>query len=158
MLAGLQGAGKTTLAGTLDNVLIISAEAGLLSLANKAVEYLSVNNMKDVREAYKIAKTSSHDTIFIDSLSEIGEVCLAEEKAENKDKYAYLDFFVEEKGLCVRIEDQGAGFNYQDFLELAPERLTDPHGRGIATSKIMSFDDICYIGKGNIVEARNYRK
>jgi DNA-binding response OmpR family regulator len=70
---------------------------------------------------------------------------------ENRDKWAYLSFEAEERCLRVRIKDQGAGFDWRQYLEISPERATHPHGRGIATSKMMSFTAVEYLGCGNEV-------
>lgn len=51
----------------------------------------------------------------------------------------------------VVIIDQGAGFPWRDFLEFDPARAFDLHGRGIAMSKNLSFDDLRYLGNGNTV-------
>jgi CheY-like chemotaxis protein/anti-sigma regulatory factor (Ser/Thr protein kinase) len=49
------------------------------------------------------------------------------------------------------IKDMGKGFDYKKFLEFDPKRLTDPNGRGIAMSRMYSFDDVQYLGNGNEV-------
>lgn len=49
------------------------------------------------------------------------------------------------------IQDQGAGFDWQDFLDFSPERVFDLHGRGIAMARLMSFDRLEYQGNGNTV-------
>jgi CheY-like chemotaxis protein len=51
--------------------------------------------------------------------------------------------------LRLEVTDCGAGFNYQNYLEISPERAFDPNGRGIAMSKRMSFDTLQYLGGGN---------
>jgi hypothetical protein len=51
------------------------------------------------------------------------------------------------------IADQGDGFDWQKYLEISPERAFDPHGRGVAMSRMMSFDTLEYIGSGNRVIA-----
>lgn len=51
------------------------------------------------------------------------------------------------------IRDQGAGFDWQGYLEMSPERAFDTHGRGIAMSRMISFDRLEYHGLGNEVEA-----
>jgi CheY-like chemotaxis protein len=52
---------------------------------------------------------------------------------------------------CVTITDQGNGFDWQAYVEFSPERVFDLHGRGIAMSKVISFDGLEYLGKGNSV-------
>ena len=54
--------------------------------------------------------------------------------------------------LCVRITDQGAGFDWEHYLEMDPTRAFDSHGRGIAMARMLSFDKITYLGSGNQVE------
>lgn len=51
------------------------------------------------------------------------------------------------------IRDEGAGFDWQRYLEFDPERAFDPHGRGIAMARQISFDRLEYQGCGNIVTA-----
>ena len=53
----------------------------------------------------------------------------------------------------LTIADAGSGFEYENYLEMSPERAFDPNGRGIAMSKMMSFDSLEYSGKGNILLA-----
>jgi DNA-binding response OmpR family regulator len=55
--------------------------------------------------------------------------------------------------LCFVIRDQGAGFDWSGYLEMSPERAFDTHGRGIAMSRMISFDRLEYRGCGNEVEA-----
>jgi CheY-like chemotaxis protein/anti-sigma regulatory factor (Ser/Thr protein kinase) len=55
--------------------------------------------------------------------------------------------------ITLRIEDEGKGFAWQEFLELSPERACDPNGRGIALARLMSFSSINYEGCGNIAIA-----
>lgn len=49
------------------------------------------------------------------------------------------------------IRDQGRGFDWQKYIELSPERAFDTHGRGIAMSRMLSFDRLEYRGNGNEV-------
>jgi CheY-like chemotaxis protein len=70
---------------------------------------------------------------------------------ENRKKWAYLSIEAGENEISVRIKDQGQGFDWRQYLEISPERATHPHGRGIATSKLMSFTSVEYIGCGNEV-------
>lgn len=58
-----------------------------------------------------------------------------------------------ESELIFQICDQGVGFNWAGYLEMSPERAFDTHGRGIAMSRLISFDRLEYLGRGNEVEA-----
>jgi anti-sigma regulatory factor (Ser/Thr protein kinase) len=52
------------------------------------------------------------------------------------------------------VQDEGAGFNWHPYLEMSPDRAFDTHGRGIAMSRLLSFDHIEYRGSGNQVVCR----
>jgi len=51
------------------------------------------------------------------------------------------------------ISDEGQGFDWQSYLDFAPERAADPNGRGIAMARMMSFSSLEYRGCGNTVVA-----
>jgi len=83
---GESGIGKTSLCGTAPRPIIISAEKGLLSLADMDIPVIEVKNLSEVREAYKYLQSADeYDTVCIDSLSELAETLLAEFKKETKD-------------------------------------------------------------------------
>lgn len=70
---------------------------------------------------------------------------------ENMNKFVSLHFESSAKEITVRIKDQGQGFDWQKYMEVTPNRAIDPNGRGIATSKLVSFTSLEYIGNGNEV-------
>jgi hypothetical protein len=51
----------------------------------------------------------------------------------------------------VTITDEGRGFDWCQYLDIDPARLHHQHGRGIAMSRLISFDDVKYSGAGNQV-------
>lgn len=57
----------------------------------------------------------------------------------------------EPDSLIVTITDQGQGFDWKKYLQFDPARVFDLHGRGIAMSSGLSFDQIAYLGNGNRV-------
>lgn len=77
LVYGESGVGKTTLASTLDNCLIVSMESGLLSLKDYEVDYIEVNSLEKLKSVLTEAANSSYDTIFIDSLTEIAQLMVA---------------------------------------------------------------------------------
>jgi phage nucleotide-binding protein len=88
LVFGPAGAGKTRLAATCDGrVLMISAEAGLLSLRGTEadIEVLDINAVDQLYEAYEIAQNGNYDWVFLDSLSEVAEMILSSEKMQTKD-------------------------------------------------------------------------
>ena len=58
-----------------------------------------------------------------------------------------------EREIRFTIRDEGSGFDWQKYLDFDPERAFDPHGRGIAMARRMSFDSLEYQGNGNTVVA-----
>ncbi len=92
VIYGAAGVGKTVLCSTAPNPIIISAEQGLLSLADLDVPYIEVSSVEEIGEAYKFLKNDrDFITINFDSLSEIAEVVLDEFKKDvNDPRQAYM--------------------------------------------------------------------
>lgn len=55
--------------------------------------------------------------------------------------------------VSITIEDEGDGFDWRKYTDLDAERAFDAHGRGIALSRKLSFDDVEFRGRGNVVVA-----
>jgi phage nucleotide-binding protein len=89
LIFGASGAGKTTSIATLPAPIILSAEGGLLSLAGADIPFIEISSMADLMEAYTWLTTSSEasgfESVALDSISEIAEVCLNAEKKATKD-------------------------------------------------------------------------
>lgn len=89
LVYGAAGSGKTTLVRTLPNPIIISAEAGLLSLVGEDLPYLEVESMASLKDAFAWLASSEEArgfaSVAIDSISEIAEVVLNYEKKIAKD-------------------------------------------------------------------------
>lgn len=86
---GQAGAGKTSLIKTLPSPVVLSAEGGLLSIADADVPYIEIGSMDDLREAYKWLESSAEakefKSVALDSISEVAEVVLNAEKKSTKD-------------------------------------------------------------------------
>lgn len=52
-----------------------------------------------------------------------------------------------------RIADQGKGFEWENYMQLDPQRVFAPNGRGIAMARMLSFSRLEYQGCGNVVVA-----
>ncbi len=70
---------------------------------------------------------------------------------ENMDKHVTIEFTRDENEITFLITDQGAGFDWQEYMEVSPKRAFDSHGRGIATANSISLNQIKYLEKGNKV-------
>jgi DNA-binding response OmpR family regulator len=69
-----------------------------------------------------------------------------------KDKRVLIEIFKKEKQgiFSIVIKDEGSGFDWQDYMDFEPTRMTDPNGRGIAMAAIMNPNGLEYWGKGNV--------
>ncbi len=85
LVYGEAGAGKTTLIKTLPKPLILSAEGGLLSLRKENLPFIEIHTVEELRDAAKWLETSAEakqfESVALDSISEIAEVVLSNEKA-----------------------------------------------------------------------------
>lgn len=55
------------------------------------------------------------------------------------------------KEIRVCIRDTGSGFDWEHYLDIDHSRVFEPHGRGIAMSRLMCFDRMEYTPPGNAV-------
>jgi energy-coupling factor transporter ATP-binding protein EcfA2 len=86
---GRGGSGKTTLVKTLPKPILISAESGVLSLADVDIPTITISSFEDMEEAYRFIGWSEHarqfQSVALDSISEIAEQCLSYQKTVKKD-------------------------------------------------------------------------
>ena len=73
---------------------------------------------------------------------------------EYKDKKVKVVYEKKEDHIELSVADQGKGFDWNEYIEISPQRATHSHGRGIAMSKMLSFDEMEYIPPGNKVVCR----
>lgn len=100
------GWGKTTMCGTVEDPLIISAEAGLLSLSGTNIDVFEIKNREGCNEVYEwltmSEEANKYKTICIDSLSEIAEVLLTDEKNKSKDARQAYGVMHDEMSILIR--------------------------------------------------------
>ena len=81
------GYGKTLLCSTAPRPLIISAEAGLLSLPD-GIDYIEIKTIKDIHSVLDLlAKEKARkafETVCVDSITDIAETYLAEIKPDHR--------------------------------------------------------------------------
>ena len=89
MVYGASGVGKTPLLATGPVPIILSGERGLLSISRTRTAYIEIRNYADLTEAYswcaRSQEAQQYWTIGLDSLTELAEVILVEEKRKTKD-------------------------------------------------------------------------
>lgn len=106
LVYGQAGAGKTSLIPTLPSPVVLSAEGGLLSIADADVPYVEVGSKESMDEVYKWL-TESHEarqfqSVAIDSISEIAEVILNFQKKRNKDIRAAYGAMMDQSAEIIR--------------------------------------------------------
>jgi hypothetical protein len=97
LVYGGAGAGKTRLSATMPKPIIISAEAGLLTL-NKMIKegildpqtpVIIIRSYQDLKDAFEWVRDNAAkhgiQSVALDSISEIAEQCLQAEKTKTKD-------------------------------------------------------------------------
>ncbi|WP_131669223.1 ATP-binding protein [Psychrobacter pygoscelis] len=95
LVYGQAGAGKTVLAATTPDhakTIILSAEAGLLSIADADIPVIVIESIEDLNQAYEWLVNDPQGQTFewvcLDSISEIAEVVLNAAKRASKDPRA----------------------------------------------------------------------
>jgi len=124
---------------------LLKVELGLSELITNAIEHGNLG----------ITYAEKSEALKNNELENLYKIKLGSE--EYKKRTVSVNFYMNNAFCEWEIIDQGDGFDWQ--RQPAPcigNKLLCLHGRGIFISKIQ-FDEIEYIGKGNIVKARKYR-
>jgi len=130
LVYGQAGAGKTTLIKTLPKPIVLSAEAGLLSIQDADIPYIEVNSIETIREAYTWLGTDEgkqFETVALDSISEIAEVVLNAEKKTAKDPRQAYGAMQEHMADIIRAFRDIPGRNV--YMSAKLEKSQDETGR-----------------------------
>jgi len=130
LVYGFAGVGKTRLCATVENNIILSAEGGLLSLAEEDIPVIEIGSMDTLQDAFMFLQDSTeaaaYETISLDSISDIAEVCLSTAKRDNKDpRAAYGELADKMSGIIRAFRDLP---NYDIYFTAKTQRLTDETG------------------------------
>jgi len=74
LLYGESGKGKSYLAGSVENAIVLDLEKGSASVKNKDIDVIPVDNAKVFKEALEWVKNQPYDTVVIDSITRYGEM------------------------------------------------------------------------------------
>lgn len=106
LVHGPAGAGKTVLSATTgEPTLIISAEGGLLSIkdAPDHIDAIEIDSMEALKEVHAyLKKGTDYKWIVIDSISEVGEVLLTDEKGKTRDPRQAYGVLIDEMQRLIR--------------------------------------------------------
>lgn len=130
LVYGQAGAGKTSLIRTLPNPLVLSAEAGLLSIQDADLAYIEIKTIDDLREAYSYIiseEGAGFESIALDSISEIAEVILNAEKKTAKDPRQAYGAMQEQVSDLIRAFRDIPGKHV--YMSAKLEKSTDEMGR-----------------------------
>ena len=131
LVYGQAGAGKTSLIPTLPKPVILSAEGGLLSIADTNLPFIEITSMAELQEAYKwltsSAEAGEFQSVALDSISEIAEVVLNQEKKVNKDPRAAYGAMQEQMADVIRAFRDLPGKHV--YMSAKLEKTQDEMGR-----------------------------
>lgn len=148
---GQAGAGKTRLCATTGGpTVILSAEAGLLSLRDFDIPVIEVKSIQDVSEAYQYLLSSSearhYEWVCLDSISEIAEVVLASEKKATRDPRAAYGALQERMYDLIRAFRDLPEKNVYFSAKMAAEKVDVVESRtaGAITSNVVVGSRVSY--------------
>lgn len=170
LVYGQSGVGKTVLCATAPNPVIISAEAGLLSLRKVSIPVIEITNVDELVEAHRWCQESAearqYETICIDSISEIGEVVLANAKRQVKDpRQAYGELLEKMLTTIKAFRDlQGKHVYMSAKMEPMRDELTGivKYGPSMPGQKLgpqlpYLFDEVFRMGINKTPQGEEYR-
>lgn len=167
---GRAGMGKTTLCATAPTPIILSAEAGLLSLRKYDIPVIEIKTIDDLQDAYQWATESAEaahfETICLDSLSEIAEVVLSNAKRTSKDPRQAYGELIERMGVTVRAFRDLSGKHI--YMSAKQESIKDEtagttsYGPSMPGSKLggqlpYMFDEVLRLTVGRTPDGTEYR-
>jgi len=170
LVHGRAGSGKTPLCATAPEPLIISAEAGLLSLAAYEIPTIKITSYADIDEAYNFVAHSAEArrfwTVCLDSVTEIAEQCLATEKTKNKDpRRAYGEMQDKMIPLIKKFRDlPGRHVYFSCKQEWQKDEVTgisryspSMPGRQVGPQLPYLFDEVFSLEVGETAEGQQFR-
>lgn len=157
---GRTGAGKTRLIKTAPRPIIASAERGTLSIADANIPLAIINSIQDLQDFYLWLRddpyAKNYDTACLDSISEIAEKCLSEEKASSKDPRAAYGNMQDRVTVLIRqfrdLPEKNVYFTAKSELREQPDGSklygASMPGQKTANGLAYFFDEFFYMGLG----------
>lgn len=170
LIYGKAGYGKTTLAATCPAPLILSAESGLLSLRQFQIPVIQITTVEQLAEVLdwltRAPEANQYQTVFLDSITEIAEVVLANAKKQVKDPRQAYGELIEKMAMTVKAYRDLSG---KHVVMSAKQELQKDEATGVSIngpsmpgSKLgpalpYMFDEVFRIGVGKTPEGVSYR-
>jgi len=170
LVYGKAGYGKTYLTRTAPAPVIIWAESSVLSLRDVNLPMIEVRTVDQLNEVYQWALGSAEArqfaTLYVDSISEIGEVVLANAKKQVKDPRQAYGELIEKMMMTIKAYRDLPGKNVVMAAKQEPikDELTGivQHGPSMPGSKLgpqlpYLFDEVFRLGVGKTPQGAEYR-
>jgi hypothetical protein len=169
LVYGPAGSGKTRLCATAPKPLVLSAEAGLLSLRHMNLDAVEIKTMSDLKEAYKWCSSSTEankfETFCLDSITEIAEVVLSDAKAVAKDpRQAYGELIDTMQSLIRAFRDlTGKHVYFSAQMEVTKDEMLgrmmyapSMPGSKLGPKMPFFFDEVFRLGLGRTQQGEQF--
>jgi hypothetical protein len=167
LVYGIAGIGKTTLAATAPRPIILSAEAGLLSLRQHDIPAIELKSVQDLTAAHAYLSGpngADYDTIILDSISEIAEVVLSNAKAQLRDPRAAYGELSEKVTMLIRAFRDMPGKNVVFIAKLVNKEIDSVMqampampGQSLTQGLSYFFDEVAVMRIGKTENGATYR-
>ena len=170
LVYGLSGAGKTTLCATAPAPLILSAEAGLLALRKHNIPVIEIKTVDDLTEAHRWCQQAKEaeqfQTICIDSITEIGEVVLANAKKQVKDPRQAYGELIEKMMTTIKAFRDLSGKHVYMAAKMEPVKdemtgivryMSSMPGSKLGPQLPYLFDEVFRLGINKTPDGAEYR-
>jgi hypothetical protein len=185
LVYGGSGVGKSVLTATLPAPIMISAEAGVLSLrkanlerifgiSNPSITYdmpvIPITSVEDLGDAYQWASDSaearSFQSIALDSISEIAEVVLSNAKRQVKDPRQAYGELIDKMEMLVRAFRDLSGKNVILISKMEPQKdeftgvvkyVPSMPGAKLSNKLPYFFDEVFRLGINKASDGTQYR-
>jgi len=170
LVYGDAGVGKTVLCSTAPTPIILSAEAGLLSLRKFQIPVIMINTVDDLRDAHawclQSKEAQQFQTICLDSISEIAETVLTNAKRQVKDpRQAYGDLITQMEQVIKLYRDLPGKHVYfsakmepqKDELTGVVKYLPSMPGSKLGPKLPYYFDEVFRLGINKTAQGQEYR-
>lgn len=170
LVYGGAGVGKTRLVATAPAPVLISAESGLLSLREYDIPVWNVSSFADMYAAYnflsKSAEAKQFQTVCLDSVTEIGEVCLSEAKKRNKDPRQAYGELIDSMLLLIKgfrdlpnkhVYISAKMEHYKDEVSGVVKNQPSMPGQQLGPALPYIFDEVFHMGIAKDDKGADYR-